>query len=66
MNYDAPKDITKLRVNLKALINKELAEFQAATGLAPTEIRIDMLDVTVVSDPLPRYMISDLHIGFRY
>lgn len=65
MTYDATRDIGKLKENLRTLINKELREFKAATGLEPSSVTIRFIDSSPLGSATRSWEAVDVGIDFR-
>ena len=54
-----------LKREIRAAVEGPLQAFTAATGIAPSAIRICMVDVTSTSDELKQFVLGPVRIDFE-
>ncbi|RKZ95340.1 MAG: hypothetical protein DRQ40_03890 [Gammaproteobacteria bacterium] len=62
---DAIIEKTLLERRLQSFIVEQLAKFEADTGLTPSSITVEMLDVTVMADFRPNTKAGRVTLDFR-
>lgn len=62
MEVNFEEAVTTLKTNIAAAINTELQKFRLATGVSPTKIDIEMIDVTIRQNHITQRVVGTVLI----
>ncbi len=54
--------VGELKRAIQTAVSEAVCRFQSHTGLTPSAIAIDMLDVTTISDAVKRHVIGEVKV----
>lgn len=64
MSIDIEKKKLELQAELTKIINYKLMQFELITGLSPSGMSVDMIDVTRINDKNKQYIACNVKLEF--
>jgi hypothetical protein len=62
MSSKASEALVSLQRRLELVISRALVDFEASTGLMPSEIRVGMVETTTAGDQARHFVVGRVHI----
>lgn len=59
------QDVAKLKAQIRVAIREALAEFENKTGLSPSGITVQMMNISTLNDELPVYDLNRVDVEFK-
>lgn len=58
------QDVESLKSDLNRAISERIERFRADTGMTPSAVEVEMVDVRAIQDTMPQRVVGDVRLRF--